>query len=54
VYNPAETKLMRQARTANCQAFNGLGMLLRQGAQAFERWTGVMPDLAVMRQAVNG
>ncbi len=53
VYNPAETKLMRQALVANCRAVNGLGMLLRQGAQAFERWTEITPDLDVMEKALN-
>ncbi len=53
VYNPAETLFMRQARAAGCHAANGLGMLLRQGAIAFEWWTGVAPDLAVMQAAFN-
>ena len=48
VYNPAQTKLMAQAEAAGCQASNGLGMLLHQGAQAFALWTGQPPDLAVM------
>ena len=49
VYNPTETLFMRQARAAGCEVANGLGMLLRQGAVAFEWWTGVMPDVSVMR-----
>ena len=52
VYNPVETKLMRQAQAAGCQVMNGLGMLIHQGAEAFRLWTGQQPDLAVMRQAV--
>jgi len=32
---------------------NGLGMLLHQGAVAFELWTGVSPPLEVMRRALR-
>ena len=53
VYNPAQTKLMQQAATANCQASNGLGMLLHQGAQAFTLWTGHQPDLSIMADALH-
>ena len=53
VYNPSETKLMQQARTAGCQATNGLGMLVRQGALAFRLWTGQEPDVAVMAEAIR-
>ena len=53
VYNPKHTKLMQQAEAAGCQASHGLGMLLRQGATAFELWTGVQPDLSVMRDALG-
>jgi shikimate dehydrogenase len=52
VYNPIETKLIRQAQAAGCQVLNGLGMLIHQGAEAFRLWTGQQPELAVMRQAV--
>lgn len=52
VYNPIETKLMRQAHAAGCAAANGLGMLVQQGALAFAAWTGQQPDVAVMRAAL--
>lgn len=52
VYNPLETRLMQQAQAAGCQALNGLGMLIQQGAVAFKLWTGQEPDVAVMRQAL--
>jgi shikimate dehydrogenase len=52
VYNPIETKLMRQAQAAGCRVMNGLGMLIHQGAEAFRLWTGQQPDLTVMREAV--
>lgn len=53
VYNPRQTRLMQQAHTAGHRAVNGLGMLLRQGAQAFVLWTGHEPDLAVMADALH-
>jgi shikimate dehydrogenase len=53
VYNPAETKLMRQAQAAGGRAANGLGTLVRQGAHAFRLWTGHDPDLGVMWQALR-
>lgn len=40
IYNPRETKMMRLAKEAGCQTFNGLYMLLYQGAEAFKIWTG--------------
>lgn len=40
IYNPKETLLMRQAKEQNCPCFNGMYMLLYQGAAAFKCWTG--------------
>lgn len=40
IYNPRETLLMRQAKEQGCPCFNGLYMLLYQGAAAFKCWTG--------------
>lgn len=51
IYNPTETALMRAARAAGLRAENGLGMLVQQGAQAFERWTGCAPPSDRMLQA---
>lgn len=52
VYNPRETQLMKQAAAQGATAVNGLGMLLHQGAIAFELWTGYQPDLSLMQQAI--
>lgn len=41
IYNPRETLLLRKARETGCQTFNGMYMLLYQGAEAFRLWTGV-------------
>ncbi len=51
VYNPLETTFLARARAAGAIAVDGLGMLVHQGAYAFERWTGQPPPLDVMRQA---
>lgn len=40
IYNPRETKLLKLAKEAGCPTFNGLYMLLYQGAEAFKIWTG--------------
>lgn len=40
IYNPRETLLLKKARAHGCPAFNGMYMLLYQGAEAFKLWTG--------------
>lgn len=40
IYNPRKTKLMADAEARGCRTFNGLYMLLYQGAAAFKLWTG--------------
>lgn len=47
-----ETPLLREASRRGCRAFNGLGMLLWQGALALELWTGKTPPHEVMREAL--
>ena len=49
--NPAVTSLMWAARAAGCNTAGGLGMLVHQGALAFELWTGRRAPLGVMRAA---
>ena len=41
VYDPEETKLLREARAAGCTTFDGLGMLVGQGAASFKLYTGL-------------
>ena len=53
VYNPRRTWLMQQAEAAGCQAINGLGMLVQQGAKAFALWTGHEPDATIMANAID-
>lgn len=51
VYNPLDTRLLREARAAGCDTLSGLDMLVAQAALQFQLWTGITPDTAVMRRA---
>lgn len=53
VYNPAVTRLLQLASVDGATVIGGLGMLIHQGAIAFERWTGESAPVDVMRRAVN-
>ncbi|MBN2302220.1 MAG: shikimate dehydrogenase [Lentisphaerae bacterium] len=53
VYMYPETKLMAVAHSAGAKTVNGLGMLLHQGAKAFNIWTGKQPAVEVMRKALE-
>jgi len=50
VYDPLETRLLREARAAGCTVVDGLEMLLAQAVAQFETWTGVEAPVDVMRQ----
>ncbi len=52
VYNPVETKLLREAGEKGCKTVSGVGMLVHQGAEALRIWLGVDPPVEVMREAV--
>jgi shikimate dehydrogenase len=53
VYRAGETAWVREARARGHRAVDGLGMLVEQGALAFERWFGVPAPRSAMRQAVG-
>jgi shikimate dehydrogenase len=53
VYNPRETKLVKDARAQGLQATTGLGMLIEQAALAFELWTGHNPPRDILRIAAE-
>ncbi|MDD2921998.1 MAG: shikimate dehydrogenase [Anaerolineales bacterium] len=53
VYNPRETKLVKDARAQGCSATTGLGMLIEQAALAFELWTGQNPPREILRNAAD-
>ena len=50
IYNPEETKLLKMAKSHGCQVFNGLYMLLYQGAEAFKIWTGKNMPIDVIKE----
>lgn len=54
VYTPLKTPLLQAAEARGCDTLPGWGMLLYQGAEAFERWTGMKAPVAVMREALLG
>jgi 3-dehydroquinate dehydratase/shikimate dehydrogenase len=51
VYNPVETRFLREARDAGCELIGGLEMLVTQAAEQFRLWTGAVAPEAVMREA---
>ncbi len=50
VYAPLETDLLKAARARGLRTVDGLGMLIHQGALAFEIWFGIKPDTAKARE----
>ena len=54
VYRPANTALMQQCVAHGGRAIGGLGMLVRQGAIAFELWTGIEPPIDLMYGVLQG
>ncbi len=53
IYNPPETPLLKAAREKGCKTVNGLGMLVHQGAVAFEIWTGEKAPVETMREVLK-
>ena len=53
VYNPRETRFLREAREAGCETVGGLPMLVAQAAEQFRLWTGEDAPLDVMREAAE-
>ena len=53
VYTPPMTTLLTAADEKGCTIVGGIGMLVHQGAIAFERWTGVEPCVNTMREALS-
>jgi shikimate dehydrogenase len=53
IYMYPETAFLRTAKAAGARIANGLGMLLHQGARSFKIWTGIDPDIAAMRRALE-
>ena len=53
VYTPVETRLLREAADAGAHTVDGAWMLLYQGVEAFERWTGHEAPVAAMNDALR-
>lgn len=53
VYRPLETELLAAARARGLVTMDGLGMLIHQGARAFELWFGVPPDAQKARERLT-
>jgi shikimate dehydrogenase len=53
VFNPPQTRFLREAAERGCQTLDGLGMLVNQGVIGFQIWTGRDPDAQVMREALE-
>ena len=51
VYNPLETRFLREARATGCETLSGFEMLIAQAVEQFKLWTGREPDAEVMRAA---
>jgi shikimate dehydrogenase len=57
VYSSSDTILMRIARTGGAKCFNGLGMLVRQGALSLSLWSGLSESqipIQIMEQELIG
>jgi len=50
VYNPVQTRLLKEAEVAGAETINGLEMLVWQGALAFEKWTEQKAPLDLMKR----
>ncbi|MCF6158898.1 MAG: shikimate dehydrogenase [wastewater metagenome] len=50
IYNPVETKLLRDARDCGCKTVGGLMMFIHQAAAQYKLWTGHMPSLELIEK----
>ena len=53
VYNPLDTKLLREARERGCLCVSGIEMFVLQAAEQFRLFTGEAAPVNVMRDAVT-
>ncbi|MEE9603749.1 MAG: shikimate dehydrogenase [Thermoguttaceae bacterium] len=51
--DPPRTPLLGEAAQCGCRTLDGLSMYIDQVAAGFKLWTGVEPDLTVMREAIE-
>jgi shikimate dehydrogenase len=53
IYNPLETRLLREAKAAGCVVITGLPMFVRQGAEQIRIWTELEPPVELMMRVVR-
>ncbi|MCR4290703.1 MAG: shikimate dehydrogenase [Candidatus Scalindua sp.] len=53
VYNPIETRLLREANGKGCHTINGLSMFINQAAEQFRLWTNIDPPVELMTNVVK-
>jgi len=53
VYNPIETRLLREANENGCHTVNGLSMFINQAAEQFRLWTNIDPPKGLMSKVVK-
>ncbi|MBM6619223.1 shikimate dehydrogenase [Bacillus suaedaesalsae] len=53
IYNPFETQLLKEAKKYGAVTQNGINMFVFQGALAFEKWTGIYPDIETMKSVIK-
>lgn len=52
IYNPIETKLLKNAKEMGSKVISGIEMLIHQGAASFEIWTGRRAPIKIMKDAI--
>lgn len=52
IYNPQQTRLLKEAQRIGCRTIDGVDMLVHQGVASFELWTGKSPPVDIMRESV--
>ncbi len=53
IFNPPDTRLIRDARARGCRTLDGLGMLVNQAVIGFKIWTLIDPDRELMRESLE-
>jgi shikimate dehydrogenase len=53
VFSPVDTRFLKEAREHGATTLDGLGMLVNQARLNFKIWTGVDPDVELMRDALE-
>jgi shikimate dehydrogenase len=53
IYNPLETRLLREAKAAGCTTISGIEMFTRQAALQFTQWTGLDAPMTLFHNVVE-